>query len=76
MQPQTWSRKPISILVLFLACMIFAIGLFAGSSLVRADNAIVYVNANATSAGDGQTWGTAYKYLQDALDEANAAGQQ
>ena len=27
----------------------------------------IYVDANATLGGDGTTWGTAYKYLQDAF---------
>ena len=27
----------------------------------------IYVDANAAPGGDGTTWGTAYKYLQDAF---------
>ena len=31
---------------------------------------VIYVNGNAGTGGDGAAWGTAYKYLQDALDAA------
>ena len=31
---------------------------------------IIYVDADAKTGGDGQTWGTAYKYLQDGLGAA------
>jgi uncharacterized repeat protein (TIGR01451 family) len=34
---------------------------------------IVYVDADADPGGNGQSWGTAYRCLQDALDEANAS---
>jgi len=34
---------------------------------------ILYVDANAPTPGDGRSWLTAYKYLQDALADANAA---
>lgn len=30
---------------------------------------IIYIDDDADVGGDGQTWGTAYKYLQDALAE-------
>jgi len=30
---------------------------------------VIYVDADASTGGDGTTWGTAYKYLQDALDD-------
>ena len=33
---------------------------------------IIYVDADASTGGDGQTWGTAYKYLQDALAVASS----
>jgi len=35
---------------------------------------VVYVDDDALLGGDGQTWGTAYKYLQDALADANVSG--
>lgn len=31
---------------------------------------VIYVDADASAGGDGATWETAYKYLQDALDDA------
>ena len=36
----------------------------------------IYVDANAASGGDGTIWGTAYKYLQDALYKPPASGDQ
>ena len=35
---------------------------------------IIYVDADASTGGDGQTWGTAYKYLQDALNKPPSGG--
>ncbi|MHC4474468.1 MAG: right-handed parallel beta-helix repeat-containing protein [Planctomycetota bacterium] len=32
----------------------------------------IYVDANAPPAGDGASWATAFKYLQDALADANS----
>ncbi len=37
---------------------------------------IIYVDADASTGGDGQTWGTAYKYLQDALYKPPSGGDQ
>ena len=34
---------------------------------------IIYVDDDANAPGDGRSWQTAYKYLQDALADANAA---
>lgn len=34
---------------------------------------IIYVDADASGANDGSTWQDAYKYLQDALADANSA---
>ena len=36
----------------------------------NAASRIIYVDADALPGGDGTTWGTAHKYLQDALDDA------
>jgi len=36
---------------------------------------IIYVDANAPACGDGISWPTAYKYLQDALGEAQAGNE-
>jgi len=36
---------------------------------------VIFVNDDAPPGGNGQTWATAYKYLQQALETANP-GQQ
>jgi hypothetical protein len=41
---------------------------------VKAD--IIYVDANADAGGDGSSWATAHKYLQDALDESETPGAE
>ena len=46
--------------------------LVIGSPISMAD--IIYVRASASDGGDGQSWATAYKYLQDAM-LADATGQ-
>ena len=33
---------------------------------------IIYVDVDASTGGNGQSWATAYKYLQDALADANS----
>ena len=43
------------------------IGVAPRSSVAAPTANIIHVNINAPSGGDGATWGTAYKYLQDAL---------
>jgi len=35
---------------------------------------VIYVDAGASPGGDGLSWGTAYKYLQDGLANANVSG--
>ena len=44
----------------------------AGFAPAVAAGGTIYVDADASVGGNGQTWGTAYKYLQDALDDAVA----
>ena len=46
-----------------LICLFLAIPCQAG---------VIYVDANAPPGGDGSSWGAAYKYLQDALADANS----
>lgn len=38
------------------------------------DSSIVYVDAGAPAGGNGTTWATAYRFLQDAIDEAATPG--
>ena len=44
-----------------------------GSTIAAGD--IIYVDANRPTGSDGATWGTAYKYLQDALDDAESGDE-
>lgn len=37
---------------------------------------VIYVDANAALGGDGATWGTAYKYLQDAFYKPASSGDE
>lgn len=55
------------------ACLA-AVGLtsLVGAGQALGIDAIIYVDADAAVGGDGQSWATAYRYLQDALDEANS----
>jgi len=36
---------------------------------------VIYVDADTTGANNGSSWADAYKYLQDALADANSAGK-
>jgi len=74
MYSRTTSRTTLLMTLSFLAVLALGLVLLAGSSPALADASIIYVDADASPGGDGQTWGTAYNYLQDALDEANANG--
>jgi len=47
--------------------------LFVGIQCAIASGAVIYVDVDASPGGDGTTWGTAYKYLQDALADANVS---
>ena len=50
--------------------------LLAGMAPAIAAGGTIYVDADASPGGDGQTWGTAYKYLQDALYKPPTSGDQ
>jgi len=52
----------------WLAISVFLLAIQCATAL----GDIIYVDANASPGGDGLTWGTAYKYLQDALAEAQS----
>ncbi|MGD8969736.1 MAG: hypothetical protein PVI07_19700, partial [Anaerolineae bacterium] len=57
-----------------IAALLAALALSLNCEPALADNPVIYVDADATTGGDGQSWSTAYRYLQDALDEANSGG--
>ena len=48
-----------------LSSFLTAFGLCATTAVAS----VVYVDDDAPPAGDGQTWATAYRFLQDALAE-------
>ena len=52
-------------LIFLFACLLLAIPCGAE---------IIYVDEDAPGANDGSSWGDAYNYLQDALDDANSIG--
>ncbi len=74
MYSRTISRTTFLMTLSFLAVLAMGLVLLSGYSQALAGNSIIYVDAGASAGGDGRTWGTAYRYLQDALDEANANG--
>ncbi len=47
-----------------------------GFSCTVAAGKVIYVDADAAPSGGGQSWNTAYMYLQDALYEPPASGDQ
>lgn len=49
------------------------LGLVAWICPIQAQN-VLYVDDDAPAGGNGATWGTAYRYLQDALSAAQASG--
>ena len=51
------------------------VGAACFATFSTADAKTVYVNDDIVTAGDGSTWGKAFKYLRDALD-ATVAGDQ
>lgn len=51
--------------------------IFTGALLLcvtASQAAVVFVDSRASTCGDGQSWATAYKYLQDALTAARNSG--
>jgi predicted outer membrane repeat protein len=53
----------------WLACLGFVL-----NGLRSSDAAVVFVNSQAATCGDGQSWATAYRHLQDALTAARNSG--
>ncbi len=50
-------------------------GAYEGAWAPPLGNPVYYVDDNAPAGGDGTTWGTAFKYLQDAVLAARNGGQ-
>jgi len=50
--------------------------LLVGMAPAIAAGGTIYVDADASTGGDGTTWGTAYKYLQDALYKPPSGGDE
>ena len=58
-----------SVLLAFVVLAALLAALIPQATTAQAGN-IIHVNINAATGGDGASWGTAYKYLQDALAAA------
>jgi hypothetical protein len=56
-----------------VATLILTAGLMAAIQSVQGQTRILYVDANATGLNDGSSWTHAYRYLQDALADANSS---
>lgn len=52
------------------------ISVFLLATVATAPGGVIYVDDDASLGGNGQTWGTAYKYLQDALNKPPTSGDQ
>jgi len=50
--------------------------LLVGMAAAIAAGATIYVDADASAGGNGQTWATAHKYLQDALYKTPTSGDE
>ncbi len=70
MNPQTMSRKLVILMIVLTAVVVGA--RLARAAPASADDPVIYVDAGAAAGGDGESWSTAYRHLQDALDEASA----
>ena len=57
--------------IVFRTLFVAAVFLFTAGSMSHAKT--IYVDDDAPAAGDGTSWATAYRYLQDALTDAAAA---
>lgn len=66
----TFSVALTMVLVLGLS---LALALFLKLPSLRAQTALIFVDADAIGNNDGSSWTDAYNHLQDALDEAKAA---
>ena len=58
-----------SVLLAFVVLAALLAALIPQATTAQAGN-IIHVNINAATGGDGASWATAYKYLQDALAAA------
>ena len=59
------------VLLALVAVAALLTALLPQANTAQAAGNVIYVNINAAPGGDGATWATAYKYLQDALNAAN-----
>ena len=59
----------------YLCMRILTAALAAILLLGTAHAKVVYVNDNASAGGDGTSWASAHKYLQDALADVNATDE-
>lgn len=71
---RTFSRRVVFTITLFATLLVIALFSLLITKPAHANGSIIYVDIDASTGGNGQTWGTAYKYLQDALDQTNANG--
>ncbi|MFC1739439.1 right-handed parallel beta-helix repeat-containing protein, partial [Planctomycetota bacterium] len=58
-------------LYIFILLAVILLGIWPGASVA----ATIYVNADASTGGDGNSWATALKYLQDALNDAESGDE-
>lgn len=56
-------------------CLATLLATFVGNMGDSRAAGVIYVNKNAGMGGNGASWGTAYKYLQDALSNATAGDE-
>ena len=66
MQYSNSSLRGISIVSVVLLSTLFTFGAFGGST--------IYVDDDALTGGDGASWDTAYRFLQDGLAAAPGGG--